>query len=152
MKLLAFVFITPLMLLFSCSKEDKKSSNSELIDDSHSDSPNWAPPSRPEIEVYINHYTLSENQGTLGKPNFHAWNPSVKWEFTYSMNYADTLPYTAMLKYLGTRNGDDHYKITLSCPKGSDVETSEHIVIYKGSDVELFKDHDYRIGIRPRTD
>jgi len=132
------------LALLGCSKKESSLPESPTIE--------WSQPAHQSLEVYINQYTLSPTQGAIGRPNLEIWRPNVHTVHTYSTNQEGKPPYTAKLEYKGTAPEGDHYFVTITHPIDSNVETIELNTVFTGTEIEFFKDTQYRIGIRPRTD
>lgn len=110
-----------------------------------------AAPLHPEIELYINNYVLGPNQGSTTRPNLSQWSPDVKTKFSTTTNQEGKPPYSASLEYLGRKPEGDFYNITISFPAAGTIKTASHELVYSGGAVELLRDSEYRIGIRPKT-
>lgn len=110
-----------------------------------------AAPLHPEIELYINNYVLGPNQGSTTRPNLSQWSPDVKTKFSTSTNQEGKPPYSASFEYLGRKPDGDLYNVTISFPVAGTTKTLARELVYTGGDVELLRDTEYRIGIRPRT-
>jgi len=132
------------LTLLGCSQDGSDIKEASTVE--------WVQPTHQSLEVYINQYTLSPTQGAIGRPNLEIWRPNVQMVHTYSTNQEGKPPYTAKLEYKGTAADGDHYSVTISYPIDSNMETIELNTVFTGTEVELFKDTQYRIGIRPRTD
>ena len=132
------------LAFLGCFREDPSTPDTSSLE--------WVQPRHPRFEVYINQYSLSPTQGVIGRPNFEAWSPNVQDIHTFSTNQEGEPPYAAKIEYKGTAPDGDHYLITISHPAQNNMETIALSKIYNGAEIELFKDDEYRIGIRPRSD
>ncbi len=110
-----------------------------------------AAPLHPEIELYINNYVLGPNQGSTMRPNFSQWAADVKTKFSTSTNLEGRPTYSATIEYLGRAPDGDLYNISITFPTAETNQTIVRELVYSGGEVELLRDAEYRIGIRPRT-
>ncbi len=110
-----------------------------------------AAPLYPEIELYMNNYVLGPKQGSIMRLNFLLWSPDVKTKFSTSTNQEGKPPYSVSLEYLGRKPDGDLYNVTISFPIAETPKTLSRELVYSGGDVELLRDTEYRIGIRPKT-
>lgn len=110
-----------------------------------------AAPLHPGIELYINNYVLGPNQGSKTRPNLAQWSPDVKTKFSTSTRMEGRPAYSASLEYLGRAPDGDLYNISITFPTAETTQTIVRKLVYSGGEVELLRDAEYRIGIRPRT-
>ncbi|GAT33075.1 hypothetical protein TSACC_21480 [Terrimicrobium sacchariphilum] len=110
-----------------------------------------ATPLHPGIELYINNYVLGPNQGSTTQPDFSRWSPDVKTKFSATTSEEGKPPYSASIEYLGRKPDGDLYNVTISFPIAGTTKTLSRELVYPGGDVELLRDTEYRIGIRPKT-
>ena len=110
-----------------------------------------APPSNKHIELYINQYALGPNQGAILRPDYSNWTAESKIKNAASTNQEGKPPYSATIQYLGRKPDADVYSLTISFPRDGGSETFTQEVQYYGSDVEIWRDDQYRIGLRPST-
>ena len=107
------------------------------------------PPRDTHIELYINQYALGPNQGAILRPNFSNWTAESRTKNTASTNQEGKQPYSATLQYLGRKPDADVYSVTISFPRNGSFKTTTQELHYSGSDVEIWRDDQYRIGLRP---
>ena len=148
--------ILPLIpfLFLGLSSCNEKPQNVESEKQAQSDDPIWASPVFPKIETYVNHYVLSPTQGTTATHDLSYWSAQSRVgdvKCKARCGYVGEIPYTLKLTYKGTQGGNDHYLTSISYPLDSVVHTGEKSIIYQGEELDIFKDHDWRIGIRPYT-
>lgn len=110
-----------------------------------------AAPLHPQIELYINNYVLGPNQGSKMRPNFSQWAADVKTKFSTSTNLEGRPTYSATIEYLGRAPDGDLYNVSITFPTAETKQTIVRELVYSGGEVELLRDAEYRIGIRPRT-
>ena len=109
----------------------------------------WIAPAQGAIDVYVNQFTLSPTNGSILRPNFTG--PSIT-NVSTSTNQKDKPPYGAKISYIGTKDGIDHYLVVITYPVGEEMKSETKEIFYRGSDIEIFRDSEYRIGIRPSTE
>lgn len=110
-----------------------------------------AAPLHPELELYINNYVLGPNQGSTMRPNFSQWAADVKTKFSTSTSLEGRPTYSATIEYLGRAPDGDLYNVSITFPTAETNQTIVRELVYSGGEVELLRDAEYRIGIRPRT-
>ena len=108
-----------------------------------------APPEHQKIALYINQYKLGPHQGAALRPNLSNWKPQVKQKFSATTNQEGQPPYSATLEYLGHKPDADIYSVTITHPASGGTTTFTKEIRFSGSDIEIFRDDHYRIGLRP---
>lgn len=127
-----------LLSVVGCKKADVPAPQSQ--------SQGWIAPAQGAIEVYVNQHTISPTNGSTLRPNFTG--PSNTYVST-STNQKDKPPYSAKVSYIGTKDGVDHYSVTIGYPVGEEMRSETKDIFYSGAEIEIFRDAEYRIGIRP---
>jgi len=148
------ILLSILPIFIGLSACNEKSSNAESDSKARSDALIWASPVFPEIETYINNYTLSPTRGSTTTLNLHQWDSArgvSGVSYTSKCGNVGQIIYTLKLTYKGTQGGNDHYMASISQTLDSETQTIEESIVYQGKDIELFKDQDWRIGVRPHT-
>lgn len=113
--------------------------------------PELRPPVHADLEVYLNKYKMSPTIGAIGHPNLTLWQPNERAMYTFGVGEAGKPQYSARIEYKGTKDGNDYYSFTITYPVENNITSFTEEIIYKGDDIEIWRDSEYRIGIRPRT-
>lgn len=100
------------------------------------------------IELY---YVLGPSQSGTMRPNFSQSSPESKEKFSLSTNQKGKVPYSASIEYLGRKPDGDLYNVTISFPIAGTTKTLSRELVYAGGNIELLRDTECRIGIRPRA-
>jgi len=106
------------------------------------------PPEHQKIALYINQYKLGPHQGVTLRPNLSNWKPEIKQKFSAITNQEGQPPYSATLEYLGNKLGSDIYSVTITHPVSGGNATFIKEIHFSGSEIEIFEDDHYRIGLR----
>lgn len=109
----------------------------------------WTAPAQGPIDVYINQFTLSPTNGATFRPSFTSPTNS---HASGSTNQEGKPPYSADITYLGTKDGVDHYSFITTYPVAGGMKSETKEIYYSGTEIEIFRDSEYRIGIRPSTE
>ncbi|MFT5107177.1 MAG: beta-lactamase regulating signal transducer with metallopeptidase domain [Pseudoalteromonas tetraodonis] len=101
-------------------------------------------PANQSLEVFLNEHTASEFKGSIYRPNLSDWDDEDAY-------FKCGTEYQVEIRYKGTKSGKDYYLLKITHPQGDGVRTIPKRLIYEGAEVEVFRDDEYRICIRPRT-
>lgn len=109
-------------------------------------------PVHTNLEIYLNRYTISPEQGAISRPYPSIWAPNAGVGYSFGVGEIGEPQYSASIEYKGTKNGSDYYSITIIYPAKNHIASFTKEIIYKGDDIEIWRDSEYRAGVRPRTD
>ena len=123
-----------LILFISCEKSPKQNANQSQI---------WLQPSHKKIELYISN--LSGTQGANLKPLLPGFKTNKKWSCKLALGEKGQQTHIISIEYQNSKNNIDTYIADINYPDGS----SQTKFDYSGKQIQLWKDSDYRIGIRP---
>jgi hypothetical protein len=103
-------------------------------------------PARTNVEMFIENYAHSNHAKAQGYLQFmgHAGVTSG-----CSIKDADGREYSVALEYRGTENSHDFYWASYSVPSGLAIISTASEIAYFGSEIDLWTNSQWRIGIRP---
>ncbi len=104
-------------------------------------------PARTNVEMFIENYAHSDQPKAQATPQFlgHAG-------ATYGCNLKDAgdgREYSVSLEYRGTENSHDFYWANYSVPSGLAIISTASEIAYFGTEINLWTNSQWRIGIRP---
>ena len=102
----------------------------------------WKVPANQKLEIFRNEYKVSALTGFVYRPNLYDWN----YDGAY---FKCGIEYKVELRYKGTQSGKDYYDLKITYPQNKTVRTISKKLIYEGSGIEIFRDDEYCIYIRP---
>lgn len=111
----------------------------------------WQPPRHQNLEVYLTRHNQFGRVGSTGHPNLSTVTADSHSKFKFStMEPNATTPYEVELEYLGREGKGDRYLVQYSSPISQrSTQQTTRTITYDGRDLELFRDNDYVIGLRP---
>jgi len=113
----------------------------------------WQPPRHQNLEVYLTRHNQFGRVGSTGHPNLSTVTADSHSKFKFStMEPNATTPYEVELEYLSREGKGDRYLVQYSSPISQrSTQQTTRTITYDGRDLELFRDNDYVIGLRPGT-
>jgi len=99
--------------------------------------------------MFIENYSRSDHRGAQAQPKFTGHSGS-----TYGCSNKDDgdgREYSVAIEYRGTEDGQDFYWVSYTIPSGPAAATASSEIAYFGLEIELWRDSQWRIGIRPHT-
>jgi len=106
------------------------------------------PPIHTNLETFINNYALSEHRGSRTHHDVSGLKPDGRVRWKDQVAEEGAAPYSAAFEYKGTEDGKDHYLVTVKVPSASTPQLKE--IAYDGRELEIWRDSEWRIGMRPR--
>jgi hypothetical protein len=115
--------------------------------------PRGFPPIHTNVEIFVSNYAVSAHRGVQAHPDVQGLKLDGHSRNTYSCSAKDTggPDYGAAIEYKGTEAGKDYYLATITAPSGAAGVPAPAEIGYEGREIELWRDSQWRIGIRPQV-
>lgn len=128
------------LALSACSKAPSSETTTQA--------PRGFAPIHTNVEVFIENYARSDHRGAQAQPKFTGHSGS-----TYGCsikNDNDGREYSVAIEYRGTEDGHDFYWVSYTIPSGPAANTVSQEIAYFDLENELWRDSQWRVGIRPQ--
>jgi hypothetical protein len=104
-------------------------------------------PARTNVEMFIENYAHSNHAKAQAYPQFMGHSGATSG--CSLKDAADGHEYSVTLEYRGTENGHDFYWANYSVPSGLAIVSTASEIAYFGTEINLWTNSQWRIGIRP---